>query len=92
MNKWLAIALAAALSGGCASVEERAANAQREMEEAIRVQGPACERLGYKADTDPWRDCVLRLSFKEDVERAARRPMLTSCVRLRGGFVSCSGI
>lgn len=28
------------------------------MEQAVEVRGPACEKLGYKRDTDPWRDCV----------------------------------
>ena len=37
----------------------------------IKVYGPACERLGYRNDTDPWRDCVLRLATKDSLETDA---------------------
>ena len=49
--------------------------------------GPGCERLGYKADTDPWRDCVLRLATKSALER--REIMTTNCIGSRG-FFTCS--
>lgn len=48
--------------GGCATVAERTAQAERDMEASLQIQGPACEKLGYQKDSDPWRDCVLRLS------------------------------
>jgi len=32
--------------------------AMQRMETAIEARGPACEKLGYQRDTDPWRDCV----------------------------------
>ena len=46
----------------CASREEQAARAEREVDRRIFVVGPACEKAGFKRDTDPWRNCVLGLS------------------------------
>jgi hypothetical protein len=44
---------------GCAS------NPAAEKEQAVRlmahkieIYGPACEKLGYKAETDAWRECI----------------------------------
>lgn len=58
--------LVAVLVAGCATTQERDAKrvaiADREMAEAIKVQGPACEKLGYSNGSDGWRDCVIRLS------------------------------
>ena len=74
---------------GCATPAERAAQMQHEVDEMIAVYGPACEKLGYKGDTDHWRDCVLRLSAKDSVERARRFssfPATTSCFGHRGFF------
>lgn len=39
------------------------------MDRMILVYGPACEKLGYKNDTDMWRDCILQISIKNDFER-----------------------
>lgn len=64
----LAAAAAAALAG-CATPQERAARMQAEIDQMVVVYGPACSRLGYPANSDPWRDCVLQLSVKEEVER-----------------------
>jgi hypothetical protein len=41
------------LIGGCATPEERA-------DKMISRYGPVCDRLGYQANTDPWRDCVVK--------------------------------
>lgn len=30
------------------------------MQYKIHVYGPACEKLGFTKDTDPWRECVQR--------------------------------
>jgi hypothetical protein len=35
----------------------------------MQIYGPACSKLGYAANSDPWRSCVLQLSAKEDMER-----------------------
>ena len=72
---------------GCVTQAERAAQVQREVDEMIGVYGPGCEKLGYKADSDPWRDCVLRLATKDRLER--RDFTTTNCIGNRG-FFHCS--
>ena len=71
----------------CATQAERAAQVQRDVDDMIRVYGPGCEKLGYKPDSDLWRDCVLRLSTKDSLER--RDFTTTNCIGSRG-FVHCS--
>ncbi|MGZ3237223.1 MAG: hypothetical protein ACXU8A_07600 [Burkholderiaceae bacterium] len=53
----------------CTTPEQQAAYAQHEMERTIVIYGPACERLGYTANTDPWRSCVMQLSYQNDLQR-----------------------
>jgi hypothetical protein len=72
---------------GCVTQAERAAQVQRDVDDMIRVYGPGCEKLGYKADSDPWRDCVLRLATKDRLER--RDFTTTNCIGNRG-FFHCS--
>ncbi len=60
---------------------------QRDVDDMIRVYGPGCERLGYQSDTDPWRDCVLRLAHRDDLQRRAFST--THCIGHRG-FFQCS--
>ena len=83
----LAISLLMLFIAGCATQEQRAAQVQREVEELIRVYGPGCEKLGFKADSDQWRDCVLRLATKDKLER--RDFTTTNCIGSRG-FFHCS--
>lgn len=46
--------LIAVLLSGCATPEERGAKlAER--------YGGSCDALGYARNTDPWRDCVLKM-------------------------------
>lgn len=85
MRTALLLALAALLAS-CATPAERAAQVQREVEQMIEVYGPACEKLGYNADTDQWRDCILRLNAQERYERYSRMPTSTSCIGHRGFF------
>jgi len=68
---------------GCATPAERAAHAQAEVEELIKVYSPACEKLGYKPDTDLWRDCILRLAARDD-NRYRDRPRMTTCTGQQG--------
>lgn len=75
-----------ALLAGCATPAERAARVEREVNETIAIYGPACERLGYAADTDPWRDCILRLNATDRIESFSRMPTTTSCIGHRGFF------
>ncbi len=57
-------ALIAAVLTGCATPAEQAAQAERDVERMIQVYGPACQKLGFKPDTDPWRNCVIGLDQK----------------------------
>lgn len=75
------------LLAGCVTPAERAAQVQRDVDEMIRVYGPGCEKLGYKSDSDSWRECVLRLATKDRLER--REFTTTNCIGSRG-FFSCS--
>jgi len=83
----LAVSILMLFVAGCVTQAERAAQVQREVEEMIGVYGPGCEKLGFKADSDPWRDCVLRLATKDKLER--RDFTTTNCVGSRG-FFHCS--
>ncbi|MBS0327738.1 MAG: hypothetical protein JSS46_14500 [Proteobacteria bacterium] len=82
----LAAALVAALLGGCATQAERAAAAEREIDDMIKVYGPACEKLGYTNGTDPWRGCVLRLADRDSAERSRRQGTFTNCIGTHGFF------
>jgi hypothetical protein len=85
----LAIFTSLALLTGCATQADRTARMQHEVDEMIATYGPACEKLGYQRDADPWRDCVLRLSAKDSAARYSRTPTTTSCFGHRG-FFQCS--
>jgi len=58
---WITMIAAAVAMAGCATTAEQAARMERDMESYIQIYGPACQKLGYQQDTDPWRNCVLRL-------------------------------
>jgi hypothetical protein len=83
----LAVSLLMLFVAGCVTQAQRAAQVQREVEEMIGVYGPGCEKLGFKTDSDQWRDCVLRLATKDKLER--RDFTTTNCVGNRG-FFHCS--
>jgi hypothetical protein len=55
---WMTIA---AVLAGCATPAERSVKMQHEADKMVVIYGPACEKLGYKSGTDPWRNCILRL-------------------------------
>ena len=79
----LIVLAAVAMLAGCATDAERAAQAQRDVDQMMRVYGPACERLGYKSNTNEWRSCVLRLDTKDNTERY---PATTTCFGHPGLF------
>jgi hypothetical protein len=78
---------------GCVSTPaERAAKQQQEVEQMIEVYGPACEKLGYKQDSDEWRGCVLHLAAQDDYKRYSEyndRPRFTHCFAHKG-FYNCT--
>ena len=55
---------------GCATPQEQAAKKQAEMERMIGEFGPACIQLGYAANSDPWRQCVVQMAARNDVNRS----------------------
>ena len=77
------------LMAGCVTQAERADQMQLEVDQMIAVYGPACEKLGYKGDSDQWRDCVLHLSTKDSIARYSRYSTSTTCFGHRG-FFHCS--
>jgi hypothetical protein len=83
----LIVPLLLLFGAGCATQAERAAQVQREVEQMIQLYGPGCETLGYKSDSDPWRECVLRLAQRDD--RYNRYPISTNCNGHRG-FMQCT--
>jgi hypothetical protein len=87
LAKSFALSLFLLLVAGCATQAERAAQLQREVEQMIELYGPGSEQLDYKADTDPWRECVLKLAHRDD--RYNRYPISTNCVGHRG-FMQCT--
>lgn len=45
---------------GCATPQDRALAQQAEVERMMAEFGPACTKVGYTPNTDPWRDCVVQ--------------------------------
>lgn len=58
----------------CTTPQERAAQAQADVERMMAIYGPACVRLGYAAQSDAWRSCVLNLSTKYDLQHYGPPP------------------
>jgi hypothetical protein len=75
---WIAI-MAAIVLAGCATPAEQAARMEREMERIVEIYGPACERLGFKRDEDPWRNCVLKLAQERNYYQPGYYPLSASC-------------
>lgn len=88
--RMLGVLVLVALFGGCVTTPaERAARAEREVDQMIRVYGPACDKLGYQQESDSWRDCILHMAVKDDLERYGRYnryPTTTHCFGHRGYF------
>ena len=87
MRKLIMIAALFALAG-CATPEQRAAQVRADVDRMIATYGPACEKLGYKANEEKWSDCVMRLSARDE-RRYYRHPVTTSCIGHRG-FYNCT--
>ncbi len=82
------LVLLVTLLQGCETPGERAARVEAEVDEMVATYGPACEKLGYARDTDPWRECILHLRARDDI-RYSTRPTTTTCVGHRG-FYNCT--
>ena len=68
LSRSLAVA-GLALLAACSTPAERAARMQAEMSQLIAIYGPPCTQLGYAGNSDPWRQCVLHLSTREELQR-----------------------
>jgi hypothetical protein len=88
MRSYIVIGVAMILAA-CATPEQRSAQMQHEVDMMIAEYGPACEKLGYRAETDGWRDCILRLNTRETIVRYSARPTMSTCFGHRG-FFHCS--
>jgi len=64
---FVTVALEASLAA-CTTPQERAARAQAEAAQMMTIYGPACARLGYAVQSDAWRNCVIALSTKDDLQ------------------------
>lgn len=71
----LAIASTLCLAG-CTTPQERAIQQQADMDRMIVEYGPACVRLGYPPNSDPWRNCVLHLATKDELYRVGNSPYM----------------
>jgi len=85
----LTVCVFALLVAGCVTQSERVAQVQRDVDDMIQVYGPGCDKLGYKTDSDQWRDCVVKLSTKDNLERYNRDFYSVNCIGSRG-FVQCT--
>jgi hypothetical protein len=54
---------------GCATPQEKALQQQAEMDRMMAEYGPACTQLGFAANSDPWRNCVVQLAAKNGAGR-----------------------
>ena len=88
MQRYCLLLLLAVLMAGCQTPAERAAVVKKDVEEMITIYGPGCEKLGYAKDTDPWRECILRLRAHDDI-RYSTRPTTTTCIGQKG-FYNCT--
>lgn len=84
----ITLLLLATLSG-CMTPADRIAAAQAEVGEMLKLYGPACDKMGFTKDTDPWRDCILRFRAHDDERFRGSRPTTTTCVGQRG-FYNCT--
>ena len=69
-----ALLLLAVATAACSTPQERAAQKQAEMANMMATYGPACSRLGYAVDSDPWRNCIINLSMKDDLQHFGSYP------------------
>ena len=69
MRALITLATTALCLLGCTTPQERAQKQQAEMNRMVAEYGPACTQLGYSANSDPWRNCVIRLAAKNEVNR-----------------------
>jgi hypothetical protein len=68
------LALLALAATACSTPQDLAAQKQAEVANMMAVYGPACTRLGYALNSDQWRNCIVTLSTKDDLQRYGPSP------------------
>lgn len=86
--RWIPVLTILCFTAGCMTQQERAAAVSRDVDDMMQVYGPGCEKLGYRSDSDPWRECVLRLATKDQIEQ--RDLTTTTCFGARRSFLHCN--
>jgi uncharacterized membrane protein YgcG len=56
---------------GCATPAQQAQKQQAEMDRMVAEFGPACSQLGYAANSDPWRNCIVQLASNKEGQRGS---------------------
>lgn len=54
---------------GCSTPQERAQKQAAAMDRMIGEFGPACYQLGYPANSDQWRNCVVQLAARNEARQ-----------------------
>lgn len=88
MSRYAISTLLLVMLSACMTPAERAEAAKDEVDRMVRVYGPACEKMGFSKDTDPWRQCLLSMRAHDD-DRYRSRPYTTTCFGQRG-FYNCT--
>jgi hypothetical protein len=77
---------------GCTTPQEKALKQQAEMDRMMTEYGPACTQLGYAANSDPWRNCVVQLAAKNDAYRGGVSTSIFGSWGSWGGWGRGSGV
>ena len=80
---------------GCASPEMNrflfGQSREERAETIVNRLSTHCEAIGYRRDTDPWRECILKLYNAAAIEQAGQnRSSQTVCQRFNNGDVICN--
>jgi hypothetical protein len=84
--KAILAALAGLMLAACTTPQQKAVQMQAEMDRMMVIYGPACSKLGYPTNSDQWRNCVLQLSAKEEIERYGHPHYYAGFGRSHWGF------
>jgi hypothetical protein len=70
----LGVLCAGLAAAACSTPQETAAQKEAQVANMMAMYGPACSRLGYAVNSDPWRNCIVNLSTKDDLQRYGPSP------------------
>ena len=59
MKASIALALGTTFLAGCATSAQQAARFEQNFVYRVQTYGASCENIGFKRDTDPWRQCFM---------------------------------